>query len=96
MTGKKNNDKIQKDIIICRCEEVRLSEIRSAIDKGARTVEEVKKLTRAGMGLCQSKTCFPLIASIIFKETGIPIDEILPSKQRFPSRPLELKKFDLE
>ena len=96
MTYKRNEKQIEKDIVICRCEEVRLSEIRSAIARGARTVEEVKRLTRAGMGLCQSKTCFPLIASVIYKETGIPIDKILPSKQRFPARPLELKKLDLE
>lgn len=80
------------DIVVCRCEEIRLSEIKEAIGNGARTVEEIKKLTRAGMGLCQSKTCFPLIASIIHKETGFSMDKILPPKQRFPSRPLMIKK----
>lgn len=88
----KENKKESGQIIICRCEEVTLKEIKAAIKNGAHSVEEVKKMTRAGMGLCQSKTCFPLIASIISSETGIPLQEILPSRHRFPARPLKINK----
>ena len=81
-----------EDIVVCRCEEVTLKEIRAAIKNGAASVEEVKKMTRAGMGLCQSKTCFALIASIIATETGLPPEKILPSRHRFPARPLKINK----
>ncbi len=47
----------QDDIIICRCQEVTRQEILQAIADGAVTVDGVKKRTRAGMGLCQGKTC---------------------------------------
>jgi NAD(P)H-nitrite reductase large subunit len=58
------------DTIICRCEEVTLGDIRRAVDAGARDVNTVKGLTRAGMGNCQGRICGELIAHIIAAETG--------------------------
>ncbi len=78
------------DLLICRCEEVSLSEILEAIREGARTIDEIKRRTRAGMGLCQGKTCRRLIAQILAKETGRPIGDILPSTFRPPIRPIPL------
>jgi NAD(P)H-nitrite reductase large subunit len=40
------------DVIVCRCEEVTLGEVRRAIREGAIDVHGVKLHTRAGMGLC--------------------------------------------
>ena len=48
---------MENDIIICRCQEVTRQEILDAIEQGATTVDGVKRRTRAGMGLCQGKTC---------------------------------------
>ena len=61
---------MKDDIIICRCEEVRLGEIKKAILEGAITVEDVKRRTRAGMGLCQGKSCGRIIARLISQYTG--------------------------
>ena len=69
-----------KDIIICRCQEVSRQEILDAIADGALTVDGVKRRTRAGMGLCQGKTCERLVARIIAEQTGRPMAEILPPK----------------
>lgn len=41
-------------IIVCRCEDVTLGEIRKAIREGATTLDEVKRITRAGMGPCKA------------------------------------------
>jgi hypothetical protein len=57
---------------------------------GITTVDGIKRATRAGMGLCQSKTCFTSIAKIIHKETGIPLDKIDPMCIRIPVRPLKI------
>ena len=46
-------DEMNKDLIICRCEEVTEGEIKKAIRSGARTITGIKRRTRAGMGLCQ-------------------------------------------
>ncbi len=72
------------DPIICRCEEIRESEIIDGIKKGDRTVDAIKRRTRSGMGLCQGKTCSRLIAGIIARETGINVGEQTPSSKRPP------------
>ena len=81
------------DLIICRCEEVTKGEILQAIAEGALTIDGVKKRTRAGMGLCQGKTCQRLVAKILSEATGRPIEEILPSTSRAPVRPVPLTAF---
>ena len=81
-------------IIVCRCMEVTEDEIRDAVRQGARTVDAVKRVTQAGFGLCQSKTCYNIIARIIYEETGKPISEIYPMRIRIPVRPLNLESFN--
>ena len=76
------------DLIICRCEEVKAGEIRKAIKEGADNPDAVKRMTRAGMGLCQSKTCFNLISKIISEETNKKISELKPFTVRPPVRPI--------
>jgi bacterioferritin-associated ferredoxin len=79
---------------ICRCEEVTEQEIREAIRSGARTVKEVKRWTRAGMGICQGRTCRRLIERIIAEELGLKPSEVEISSFRQPVRPVSLKSFD--
>ena len=86
MSGNAKNE----DLIICRCEEVTLSEIREAIRLGLTRMNEVKRLTRAGMGLCQGKTCGRLVMGILARETKQPHQEIKPSTFRPPTRVLPL------
>ena len=82
---------IDEERVICRCEEITLGEIRKAIKEGARDVDAVKRMTRAGMGLCQGRTCGRLVSRLIHEETGIPLEEIKPMKRRFPLKPVSLK-----
>ena len=81
---------MENDIIICRCQEVTRQEILDAIEQGATTVDGVKRRTRAGMGLCQGKTCERLVAKILSQETGIPMEQILPQTKRMPVRPVKI------
>jgi len=85
-----SNESINDNVIICRCEEITKKEILEAIKNGARTVTMVKKMTRAGMGLCKGRTCSKLIQRIIFEETGIPQEEIDFDLQRAPLRPITI------
>lgn len=77
-----------RNLIICRCEEVTLGEVLDAIAAGARDADAVKRMTRAGMGLCQGKTCGRLIAGIIARETGQPPTETKIVTIRQPVRPI--------
>jgi len=79
---------MDENTIICRCEEITLKEIKDAIKNGARDVTGVKRRTRAGMGLCQGRTCERLIKQIL-KETLKKTDiELKDSTSRPPVKPI--------
>lgn len=61
---------MEEDLIICRCEEITYGEILQAIREGATTLDGVKRMTRAGKGLCQGRTCRTLISQILRQELG--------------------------
>ena len=77
--------------LICRCEEVLGEEIVAAIAAGATTVDDVKRRTRAGMGLCQGIFCMPFIATTVAQATGTTIDLVAPMTARAPVRPIRLE-----
>lgn len=82
--------KTDDDIIVCRCEDVSLGEIRRAIREGATTMDEVRRITRAGMGPCQGRTCRLLIAAELARATGVPVAEVLPSTFRPPVKAVKM------
>lgn len=63
------------EAVICRCERVTAGEIREQIRCGLRDMNQLKAITRAGMGACGSKTCRPMIWRI-FQEEGIDLEEV--------------------
>lgn len=64
--------------IICRCESVTEGEILDAIRRplGARTLDGVKRRTRAGMGRCQAGFCSPRVMEILSRERHVPLSAI--------------------
>ncbi len=85
---------IDKSSLICRCEELTQADIEKAIEEGATTLDGVKKHSRAGMGLCQGKSCERLVARIIAEKTGQKVENLLPATHRPPVRPIRLKVVD--
>lgn len=80
------------DNIICRCEEITEDEIRDAIRKfDLRTVNDVKRLTGASMGLCQGRSCEPLIKRIMAQETNRGLNQVQPLSRRPPTKPIKLE-----
>lgn len=67
--------------MVCRCERVTEGEIMDAIHRplGARTLDGVKRRTRAGMGRCQAGFCTPRTMEILSRELNIPMEEITKS-----------------
>jgi Fe-S-cluster-containing hydrogenase component 2/bacterioferritin-associated ferredoxin len=63
------------EAVICRCERVTAGDIRAAIRAGVRDLNQLKALTRAGMGACGSKTCRPMIWRL-FKEEGVDLGTV--------------------
>ena len=67
--------------IICRCESVTEGEILDAIRRpvGARSLDGVKRRTRAGMGRCQAGFCSPKVMEILRRELSIDLTEVTKS-----------------
>jgi bacterioferritin-associated ferredoxin len=74
--------------IICRCEDITEEEIVQKIHEGYRTMEELKRILRVTMGLCQGKGCRRHIAKILSRELGIPLEKIRQPTYRPPTKPI--------
>ncbi|MBR5145178.1 MAG: (2Fe-2S)-binding protein, partial [Clostridia bacterium] len=66
------------DNIICRCEMISEGEIIDAITRplGAKSLDGVKRRTRAGMGRCQSGFCSPRTMEILARELNMSMFDV--------------------
>lgn len=64
--------------VVCRCETVTEGEMIDAIHRvpGARSIDGIKRRTRAGMGRCQGGFCSPKVMEILSRELGVRMEEI--------------------
>ncbi len=82
MTRAQQREAISRDSayghIICRCEDVTEAEVVAAIHRpvGARTVDGIKRRTRAGMGRCQGGFCLSRVMAILHRELGTPMSDL--------------------
>lgn len=60
--NEKIKDKLTK---VCLCKAISRGSIKNAINSGATSVEEVKKITGAGTGSCNGKRCGHKIQALI-------------------------------
>lgn len=67
--------------IICRCETVTEAEIVEAVHRPvpARSLDAVKRRTRAGMGRCQAGFCSPRVMEILARELGTDMTRVTKS-----------------
>lgn len=63
-----NNEIMDKLTKVCLCKAIPRSTIKKAIQNGARTVEDVQKITGAGSGGCRGNRCTPKIEEILKQE----------------------------
>jgi NAD(P)H-nitrite reductase large subunit len=84
-------NKLNEDTIICRCEEVTVKEIKEAINGGATSVDGVKRVVRAGKGLCQGRTCRCLVENIISQEINKSKADLQYPSVRPPVRVMKVK-----
>ncbi len=74
----------------CRCEGVTLEAVAGALAAGAVSLNDVKRRTRAGMGMCQGIYCMPAIAALVAHATSQQIGLMEPMTARPPVRPVSL------
>jgi len=92
MKGTVVQDKVSDEAMICLCERVSVKEVRSLIRDGITDLNQIKAITRAGMGPCGAKTCEVLIKSLL-REEGIPTTDVVPNTKRPVFVEVPLDKF---
>jgi bacterioferritin-associated ferredoxin len=75
---------------VCRCSDITLEEIRELIEQGYQTIDEIKRISRLGMGPCGGKTCTPLIMAEIARARGIRPAEVEMATFRPPTKNIKL------
>ena len=80
--------------IICRCEQVTETEIIDALHRNIaiKSIDAVKRRTRAGMGKCQSGFCRSRVKEIIARELHIPVEEVTQRGKDSPGLPERAKR----
>lgn len=88
------NSKNPDDHIICRCEQVTESEIIDALHRGIaiKSIDAIKRRTRAGMGKCQSGFCRSRVKEVIARELDIPVEEVTQRGKDSPGLPERVKR----
>ena len=81
---------IPDDVQVDREEQVTAGRIREAIGQGAVSINDVKRRTRAGMGVSQGRDTEYVIARMIQQQAGIALDRLLPMTARPPARLVSL------
>jgi NADPH-dependent 2,4-dienoyl-CoA reductase/sulfur reductase-like enzyme len=76
--------------LLCRCEEVNLEQVRSAISQGAKDLQAVKLLTRLGMGPCQGRVCAPGATDALCAALGRTPHDVGRINPRPPVKPVTL------
>ncbi len=78
------------DTIVCRCEEITAGQIRQAVADGLGDSNQVKFLTRCGMGPCQGRQCDLAVAHIVAAAGGKAVAKGGHYRTRPPVAPLTL------
>lgn len=77
-------------VVVCRCEEVDVGEIRSCVADGSVGPNQLKAYSRCGMGPCQGRMCGLTVAEVIARERGVAVDEVGYYRVRSPIKPITL------
>lgn len=75
-------------VIVCRCEDVTLTEFEEAVEKGHDDLESVKRYTGFGTGWCQGKQCVALATRVLVSLGGQAPE--IPITPRPPFHPVSI------
>lgn len=84
-------DDIPDDVVVCRCEDVEMGEIRQGIAMGFTTPQGIKTAVRASMGNCQGRTCGPMVYDLLMKDSLQPRGSFGPYNVRPPLKPVTIE-----
>lgn len=76
--------------VLCGCEDVTVEDVETALSKGYRDVESVKRYTGFGTGFCQGKSCLSAVAELLSRRAELHGEALIPFTPRPPLYPTEL------
>lgn len=76
------------NLILCRCEEVSVGDVRTVVDEGHWEINRVKAHCRVGMGRCQGRMCGLAAAEIVAERSGRGIENVGRLRGQAPIKPL--------
>jgi thioredoxin reductase/bacterioferritin-associated ferredoxin len=81
----------EDETILCRCENISIGDVRAIVRQGVTDLNEVKAITRCGMGPCQGRMCGPALGEIVAAELNcsIPRAGLLTIRPPLKQIPLE-------
>lgn len=78
------------DVVVCRCEELTVGEIRRFVALGCAGPNQAKSFGRCGMGPCQGRMCGLTVTEVIASARGVPAAEVGYYRIRPPIKPITL------
>lgn len=83
-------ERLDDDVIVCRCEEVTAGTIRKVTRGGVADPNAVKAATRCGMGPCQGRQCGYTVQAILAEAHDVPVGDVAFFNIRPPFKPVTL------
>jgi NAD(P)H-nitrite reductase large subunit len=84
---------VPDEATVCRCEGVRMGDLKRAVMEGHDTPAALKRALRIGMGNCQGRTCAPFVYDILSALTRKPEKDIPLLSVRSPVKPVAMHSF---
>ena len=82
--------RISDDNVVCRCEDVTVGDVRRSLATGAGSLGGIKRATRCGMGMCQGRTCGPVLHDLLSARAVHGGRETLPFSAHLPVKPIDV------
>ena len=76
--------------VVCPCEDVTVGQVVEGLRRGLGDVNAIKSATRAGMGLCQGRSCARQVLALVTRHLAKPMGELPGFTPRPPVRPVPL------
>ncbi|TMJ09025.1 MAG: hypothetical protein E6H02_09340, partial [Bacillati bacterium ANGP1] len=81
------------ETIVCPCNGVTVGDLRTAVDAGARSPDDLKRVTRCGMGWCQWRRCGAAVMRWLSGTLAVPVGRLPLPRVRPPLRPIPVSAF---
>ncbi len=86
---------VDDQVVVCRCEEQTVAQLKSGFVEGGSGPEELKGLTRCGMGPCQGRQCGHTVSELLADWRDERIEKVGYYRMRSPMRLLNLAELSL-